>query len=86
MAVACSAALCAMLRPSPICTTGQRLRESSPRRSGAHPAPRYLFCRQLTLLYSLVASFPRMVYPRENKTLQEVGLLAQTALLVEASE
>ena len=35
---------------------------------------------------SLVASFPRMVYPRESKTLQEVGLLSQTALLVEASE
>jgi len=40
----------------------------------------------LTSLFSLVASFPRVVYPRESKTLQEVGLLAQTALLVEASE
>ena len=45
------------------------------------------FTQPLTFCFaSLVASFPRVVYPRESKTLQEVGLLAQTALLVEACE
>jgi hypothetical protein len=31
----------------------------------------------------LVTTFPRAVFPRECKTLEEAGLLAQTALLVE---
>ena len=36
-------------------------------------------------LSSLVATFPRVVYPRDGTTLEAAGLLSQTALLVETS-
>ena len=36
--------------------------------------------------FALVTTFPRVVFPRDAQTLQQVGLLSQTALLVEVCE